>query len=198
MLVSSVLSLERRDSPTDTGERRDSPTDTGQLNHDVSPSQACNIRDTEIYETTLRRVLARHSSEPVDLMSVNSLRGWCEARSGTVPASDPVAMAVRDQDTGHVGILICRELDSSRIDGVRDRMSFGGLIQSLATLPHPNCSWSTRSFTSWRTCAMTGVRSARTSAMNGPREDGLAVAGGLTDAATESRLSSSALCALTT
>jgi hypothetical protein len=83
--------------------------------------QATDVRS---HKERLEALLATHSTEPIDLMLVESVAAWCAARGERNPV-DPIAMAVRCGETRRAGILVQTPLRSDRIQSAIDRMIFG-------------------------------------------------------------------------
>jgi hypothetical protein len=93
--------------------------------------------DAESHRSALEALLKREALRPVDLLIEASVAEWVKSHGGADP-SDPVAMAVTDDETGRWGIVLRRNIEESAIGNVLDRIEFvGGFTQCRALLDTP-------------------------------------------------------------
>lgn len=95
-----------------------------------------HIDNTQAFEPQLRALIEAHSPVHVDLMFEPSVGGWC-AEHGEWNPADPPAAAVRDMDTGGLGIVIRHSLSEERVMGVLDRIEFGPHAAHVGRLDTP-------------------------------------------------------------
>jgi hypothetical protein len=84
---------------------------------ELALGRTMHIPDSSLFAADLAQVLAEHSDEPIEILFVDDVLAWCSERKGECNGN-PTAMAIRDSVTGQAGILIRRDIDADRIDGI--------------------------------------------------------------------------------
>jgi hypothetical protein len=95
-----------------------------------------HIPDSSAYAEDLAQVLSQHSDEPVETLFVEDILTWCRERNGE-NRGNPIAMAIRDGVTQRAGILMRLDIDAHQIQGVKERLLFGGYESLAARLDTP-------------------------------------------------------------
>jgi hypothetical protein len=103
---------------------------------ELALGRTMHIPDSSLFAADLAQVLAEHSDEPIEILFVDDVLAWCSERKGECNGN-PTAMAIRDSVTGQAGILIRRDIDADRIDGIHGRLLFGGFESRAARLDTP-------------------------------------------------------------
>jgi hypothetical protein len=94
------------------------------------------IADAELYRGLLEQELAENGTRPIDLMIVDDIAQWAEARTGNCHGNPP-AMAVVDEASGCWGVLLRRSIDSAWVASIISRVECGGFLQARAVLSSP-------------------------------------------------------------
>ena len=91
------------------------------------------VRDSGDHRRTLERVIREHGWEHAELLIVDDVAEW-QASRGTRMPSNPIAMAVKDGQTGAWGILLRRRIDSRRVESVLGMMEVRGFLKARILL----------------------------------------------------------------
>jgi hypothetical protein len=95
-----------------------------------------SVVDAKSFRSVMEAEIAHHCNFLVDLIFVPDIANWAALRSGNVNGN-PIAMAVRDGETGGAGILIREAVDASRVESVLGRIELGGFTQARDLLSTP-------------------------------------------------------------
>ncbi|MBI2350870.1 MAG: hypothetical protein HYV00_05240, partial [Deltaproteobacteria bacterium] len=99
----------------------------------ISEESNLEVRDSEDHRRTLERVIQEHGMERAELLIVDDIAEW-QANRGTPISSNPIAMAVKDGQTGAWGILLRRHIDSGRVESVLGMMEVRGFLKARLLL----------------------------------------------------------------
>ena len=102
----------------------------------MSEESNLEVRDSEDHRCTLERVIREHGMERAELLIVDDVAEW-QANRGTPISSNPIAMAVKDGQTGAWGILLRRRIDSGRVESVLGMMEVRGFLKARLLLDTP-------------------------------------------------------------
>ena len=95
-----------------------------------------SILDSESFKDILEAEIVKNYHAPVDIVFVEDVADWFAKRSDDC-INNPVSVAVRDGITGGHGIIMCKEINSDRVESIICRMHFGGFDNAEEILCTP-------------------------------------------------------------
>jgi hypothetical protein len=95
-----------------------------------------NISSTQDYRALFEAIITQNADEPVDLIFVADVAAWCAQRKGE-NRGNPAAKAIRAGQTKRAGIVLRKEIDSDRVNGINGRLAAGGFWTEADQLNTP-------------------------------------------------------------